>query len=95
MRLKNYLDALIINRQYGELSLGCWKLSSDKRRRLRQLADSRSKCLEFLGFALLCIDVFALESVGVVSAASHLDDLVEASAVTKNHSAISSAFHNL
>ena len=51
MRLKNYLDAPIINRQYGELSLGCWKLSSDKRRRLRQLADSRSNCLEFLGFA--------------------------------------------
>ena len=47
------------------------------------------------GSALLCIDVFALESVGVVSAASYLDDFVEASAVTKNHSALSSAFHVL
>ena len=37
----------------------------------------------------------ALEGVGVVSAASHLYDFVEASAVTKNHSALSFAFHNL
>jgi nitrate reductase NapE component len=40
---------------------------------------------------LLCIDVFALKSVGVVSAASHFDDFVEAPAATKNHSALSSA----
>ena len=39
--------------------------------------------------------MLALESVGVVSAASHVDDFVEASAVTKNHGAFSFAFHNL
>ena len=43
---------------------------------------------------MLCIEVLALEGV-VVSAASHLDDFVEASAVTKNHNALDSAFHSL
>ena len=33
--------------------------------------------------------VFALKGVGVVSAAFYLDDLVEAPAVTKNHTALS------
>ena len=54
----------------------------------------KSRQSKLQGFALLCIDVCAFESVGVVSAASYLDDLVEASAVTKNHGALSSAFHN-
>ena len=61
-----------------------WSAASRKPDRLK-LQDS----------ALLCIVVFALEGVGVVSAASYIDALVEASAVTKNHSALSSAFHNL
>ena len=44
---------------------------------------------------MVCLKVFALESVGVVSASSHGDDFVEASVVMKNHGAFGSAFHSL
>jgi hypothetical protein len=50
--------------------------------------------VELKNLFLFCVKVFALETVVVASATSDFEDFVEASAVTKNHSALSTAFHS-